>query len=141
MIDIENITKTEIDNKKLVNIIESMTDRDIDILLCNDKYIHKLNKEYRGVDRATDVLSFPLESNFENMPLGSLVISIDRAIEKANELGHNLNDEIALLAIHGILHLLGMDHETDNGQMREAEKEWIEYFNLPESLIIRTQKE
>ncbi len=141
MIDIQNITDTKIDTDKLAQIVESISKRDIDILICNDEYITVLNKEHRGINRATDVLSFPLEADFDNMPLGSLVISIDKAREKADELGHNLDDEIALLAIHGTLHLLGMDHETDNGQMREAEREWIEYFNLPQSLIIRTQKE
>ncbi len=141
MIDIQNITDTKIDTDKLAQIVESMSKRDIDILICNDEYITVLNKKHRGINRATDVLSFPLEADFDNMPLGSLVISIDKAREKADELGHNLDDEIALLAIHGTLHLLGMDHETDNGQMREAEREWIEYFNLPQSLIIRTQKE
>ena len=141
MIDIENITDTKIDEKRVASIIESMTNRDVELLICNDEYIRKLNLEHRGIDRATDVLSFPIDSDFEGMPLGSLVISIDRAREKSQELGHTLDDEIALLVIHGTLHLLGMDHEIDSGEMREAEKEWIERFNLPESLIVRTQKE
>ena len=141
MIDIENITHTGIDREKITKIIESMTDRDIDLLICSDDYIKELNSEHRGVDKATDVLSFPVETDFDNMPLGSLVISVDRAKNKADELGHDMNDEIALLAIHGTLHLLGMDHETDNGEMREAERRWIERFNLPDSLIVRTEKE
>ena len=141
MIDIENITDTGIDREKITKIIESMTDRDIDLLICSDDYIKELNSEHRGVDKATDVLSFPVETDFDNMPLGSLVISVDRAKNKADELGHDMNDEIALLAIHGTLHLLGMDHETDNGEMREAERRWIERFNLPDSLIVRTEKE
>ena len=141
MIDIENITHTGIDREKITKIIESMTDRDIDLLICSDDYIKALNSEHRGVDKATDVLSFPVETDFDNMPLGSLVISVDKAKNKADELGHDMNDEIALLAIHGTLHLLGMDHETDNGEMREAERRWIERFNLPDSLIVRTEKE
>ncbi len=141
MIDIENITDTKIDEKRVTTIIESMTNRDVELLICDDEYIRKLNMEYRSIDRATDVLSFPIDAEFEGMPLGSLVISIDKAKEKYQELGHTLDDEIALLAIHGTLHLLGMDHEIDNGEMREAEKEWIERFNLPTSLIVRTQKE
>ena len=141
MIDIENITDIKIDEKRVTTIIESMTNKDVELLICDDKYIRKLNMEYRGIDRATDVLSFPIDAEFEGMPLGSLVISIDKAKEKYQELGHTLDDEIALLAIHGTLHLLGMDHEIDNGEMREAEKEWIERFNLPTSLIVRTQKE
>ena len=141
MIDIENITDTKIDEKRVASIIESMTNRDVELLICNDEYIRKLNMEHRGIDRATDVLSFPIDADFEGMPLGSLLISIDRAREKSQELGHTLNDEVALLVIHGTLHLLGMDHEIDSGEMREAEKEWIERFALPESLIVRTQKE
>ena len=141
MIDIENFTDTKIDEKRVISIIESITNRDVEILICDDEYIRKLNREHRDIDRATDVLSFPINTEFESMPLGSLVISIDRALEKSKELGHSLDDEVALLAIHGTLHLLGMDHEIDNGQMRESEKEWIEKFNLPQSLIVRTQKE
>ena len=141
MVEIENITDTKIDTKKIVSIIETMTPKDVELLICDDEYIRRLNHEYRGINRATDVLSFPIDANFDNIPLGSLVISIDKAKAKAKELGHSIDDEVALLAIHGTLHLLGMDHEVDNGQMRQVEKEWIEYFNLPDSLIVRTQKE
>ena len=141
MVEIENITDTNIDTKKIVSIIETMTQKDVELLICDDEYIRRLNHKYRGINRATDVLSFPIDANFDNIPLGSLVISIDKAKSKATELGHSIDDEVALLAIHGTLHLLGMDHEIDNGQMRQVEKEWIEYFNLPDSLIVRTQKE
>jgi probable rRNA maturation factor len=98
--------------------------------------MRELNKIYRNKDKATDVLSFPLE-DMPGMPLGSIVISIDTAKKVANELGHSIEGEIKLLFIHGLLHLLGYDHETDNGEMREKEKEIIEKFNLPKSLIIR----
>ena len=64
---------------------------------------------------------------------------MDLAKRKANELGHNVNDEIALLFTHGFLHILGFDHETDNGEMREKEREIIENFKLPKSLIIRNE--
>ncbi|MEO1923813.1 MAG: rRNA maturation RNase YbeY, partial [Nautiliaceae bacterium] len=87
--------------------------------------------------KPTDVLSFPLE-NIPGMPLGSIVISIDTAKKGAKEFGHSIENEIKLLFIHGLLHLLGYDHEIDNGEMRAKEEEIIKKFNLPQSLIIRT---
>ena len=141
MVEIFNMTDVEVDTSRVSKIIEAISSKDLELIISDDEYIRKLNREHRGIDRATDVLSFPLNSEFEGMPLGSLVVSIDRVKDKAIELGHSVDDELALLVIHGMLHLLGMDHEVDNGQMREAEKEWIEYFNLPQSLIVRSQKE
>ena len=73
------------------------------------------------------------------MPLGSIVISIDTAKKEAEEFGHSIEDEIKLLFIHGLLHLLGYDHEIDNGEMRAKEAEIIEKFNLPKSLIVRNE--
>ena len=72
-------------------------------------------------------------------PLGSIVISNYHVETKAKEFLHETNDELALLFIHGLLHILGYDHEVDNGEMREKEKELIQKFNLPNSLIVRTQ--
>ena len=141
MVEIFNMTDVEVDTSRVSKIIEAISSKDVELIIGDDEYIRNLNREHRDIDRATDVLSFPLNSEFEGMPLGSLVVSIDRVKDKASELGHSIDDELALLVIHGMLHLLGMDHEVDNGQMREAEKEWIEYFNLPESLIVRSQKE
>ena len=141
MVEIFNMTDVEVDTSRVSKIIEVISSKDVELIIGDDEYIRNLNREHRDIDRATDVLSFPLNSEFEGMPLGSLVVSIDRVKDKASELGHSIDDELALLVIHGMLHLLGMDHEVDNGQMREAEKEWIEYFNLPESLIVRSQKE
>jgi probable rRNA maturation factor len=71
------------------------------------------------------------------MPIGSIIISADKVKQKADELGHSKEDEFKLLLIHGLLHLTGYDHETDNGEMREKEEEIIKNFNLPKSLIIR----
>jgi probable rRNA maturation factor len=82
-------------------------------------------------------LSFPLDVSCEHMPIGSVIISADKVIEKADELGHSMEDEFKLLLIHGLLHLSGYDHEIDNGEMREKEEEIIKQFNLPESLIVR----
>jgi len=74
------------------------------------------------------------------MPLGSIVISSGFVQERSNELGHSEKDELLLLFIHGLLHLLGYDHEDDNGEMRKREKELILKFDLPSSLIVRTEE-
>ena len=109
---------------------------DVELVFVNDDEMRKINHEHRGIDKATDVLSFP----YEQVPgglMGSVVISTDTASRVASELGHSIECEIALLFLHGVLHILGYDHEIDNGQMREKEKEVIEHFSLPDSLIIR----
>jgi probable rRNA maturation factor len=72
------------------------------------------------------------------MPLGSIIIAESFVKEKAAEHGHTIQDELSLLFIHGMLHLLGFDHENDDGEMRAREKELIEQFDLPKSLIVRT---
>ncbi|WP_457561392.1 rRNA maturation RNase YbeY [Caminibacter sp.] len=137
MIDFENRTVTPFDVEILKEIYEFLTDKDIELILTTDEEIRELNKIYRNKDKATDVLSFPLE-DMPGMPLGSIVISVDTAKKGAEKFGHSLEDEIKLLFIHGLLHLLGYDHETDNGEMRAKEEEIIKHFNLPESLIIRS---
>ena len=109
---------------------------DVELVFVNDDEMRKINHEHRGIDKATDVLSFP----YEQVPgglMGSVVISTDTASRVASELGHSIECEIALLFLHGVLHILGYDHEIDNGQMRQKEKEVIEHFSLPDSLIIR----
>ncbi len=138
MIILDNETNSTIDIELLNRVIELLDiDKDIELLIVTNDKIKELNKEFRGIDRPTDVLSFPLE-NIANMPLGSIVISIDKAKEAANSFGHTLNEEIALLFIHGLLHLIGYDHEIDNGEMREKEEELIKKLNLPKSLIVRS---
>jgi len=72
-------------------------------------------------------------------PLGSIVISKDFVLSKANELQHSSQDEMTLLFIHGLLHLLGFDHEVDSGEMRLKEASLIKEFQLPTSLIVRTE--
>ena len=109
---------------------------DVELVFVNDDEMRKINHEQRGINKATDVLSFP----YEQVPgglMGSVVISTDTASRVAGELGHSIECEIALLFLHGVLHILGYDHEIDNGQMRQKEKEVIEHFSLPDSLIIR----
>ncbi len=137
MIEFENQTDFDFNVEILNDIYKELTDRDIEVILTTDEEIQKLNREHREKDAPTDVLSFPLEAQFPNMPLGSIVISIETAQKGADEFNHSIEDEIKLLFIHGLLHLLGYDHEIDNGEMREKEKEIIEKFNLPKSLIVR----
>ena len=109
---------------------------DVELVFVNDDEMRKINREQRGIDKATDVLSFPYEQVSGGL-MGSVVISTDTASRVAGELGHSIECEIALLFLHGVLHILGYDHEIDDGQMRGKEKEVIEHFNLPDSLIIR----
>lgn len=137
MIELDNETDLEIDITIVEKITNNLTNKDIELLIVENEEIRELNKEHRNIDKATDVLSFPMEFDFPNMPLGSIVISKDYVIDKANEYKHSLNDEFTLLYIHGLLHLLGYDHEVDNGEHRLKEEELIKEFNLPESLIVR----
>jgi len=138
MIDIDNQTDINIPLALINTIAQSLTNKDIDLLIVDDEAMREINAEHRGIDSSTDVLSFPFE-DIPMAPLGSLVISADYVKRLALELGHSQDDEFCLLFIHGFLHLLGYDHETDSGQMRLKEKELIENFKLPSSLIIRTQ--
>jgi probable rRNA maturation factor len=137
MIDIENNTSFEINTLLLEDITSSLTSKDIELIIANNDEIQELNKEHRNIDKATDVLSFPLEFDMPNMPLGSIVISLDFVEEKAKEYGHTQEEEFSLLFIHGLLHLLGFDHEIDSGEHRQKEEELINQFNLPNSLIVR----
>lgn len=137
MIDLENNTEFEIDISMLEKIANSLTKKDIELLVVKNDEIKELNKEHRKIDKATDVLSFPMDFDFVNMPLGSIVISTDFVEEKSKEYGHSFNEEFSLLFIHGILHLLGFDHEVDDGEHRAKEEELIKEFKLPNSLIVR----
>ena len=148
MLNIENLTTLTINQKLLEEISKSLStdapSREIDLTLCDNQTIQQYNQEYRGKDMPTDVLSFPIENDMImgsiEMPLGSIVISTDFVKAKATEFGHSNDDELSLLFIHGMLHLLGFDHETDNGEMRKKEEETIHTFHLPQSLIVRTEE-
>ncbi len=137
MIELENNTDINIDIKELEIIKNNLTSKDIELIFVENEQMREINKEHRDIDKATDVLSFPLEFDMPNMPLGSIIISTDFISEKANEYNHSFEDEMKLLFIHGILHLLGYDHEVDNGEHRQKEEELIKKYNLPDSLIIR----
>ena len=88
------------------------------IAFVSDKRIRELNRRFRGVDKATDVLSFPAE---EETNLGDVAVSVETAATQARENGLTLDREIAQLILHGLLHLSGYDHETDNGEMNRLE--------------------
>jgi probable rRNA maturation factor len=98
-------------------------------LIAQDADLRELNRKFRGQDYPTDVLSFPPED---------IAISFDRAAAQAAELGHSLEDELRILMLHGLLHLAGMDHETDSGAMKRTEVRWRRRLALPSGLIERT---
>jgi len=107
-------------------------------LITGDTELRRLNREFRGQDYATDVLSFP--SAAPSTYLGDLAISLGRARAQAREFGHDIEQEVKILMLHGVLHLLGFDHETDLGQMARAEKRWRRRLGLATGLIERVRR-
>ncbi len=107
-------------------------DVEVSIVLVDDEYIQNLNKNYRSIDAPTDVLSFAMRESVDESDisfeceeeelLGDVVISLERARSQAEEYGHSIEREIGFLVTHGILHLLGYDHETESERavMRES---------------------
>jgi probable rRNA maturation factor len=110
--------------------------RRFDCLITGDAELRKLNRQFRGKDYATDVLSFPA---LDGEGLGDIAISLARARAQAREFGHTTEQEIRILMLHGVLHLAGMDHETDRGAMARAEKRWRTRLRLPNGLIERVR--
>ena len=110
--------------------------RALTCLVTTDSELRRLNREFLRKDYATDVLSFPSANENE---LGEIAISFDRALDQAAEMGHGVEEELRILILHGILHLRGMDHETDSGQMARAERIWRKRFGLPRGLIERSK--
>lgn len=106
-------------------------------LVTDDRELRRLNRDFLGKDYPTDVLSFP--SGEDASSLGDLAISADRAREQSAAYDHGFETEICILMLHGLLHLLGMDHETDNGRMAAAEADWRQRLALPAGLIERVQ--
>ena len=114
---------------------------EVSITLTDNAYIHELNRQYRKIDRPTDVLSFALNEGVEpevkdgpaiNV-LGDIIISVERAQEQAADYGHSLRREMAFLTVHGMLHLLGYDHmeEADRAEMQREEKYVMEQLGIP----------
>ena len=112
---------------------------EINVLITDDKGIHAINKASRNIDRPTDVLSFPMfqfkagelpddwteymDPETDMCPLGDMAISLERAIQQANEYGHSVRREVGYLTIHSILHLLGYDHMDDGEQKKQMRME------------------
>lgn len=114
--------------------VEGVTDGEVDLTFVDDEQIHELNKEYRGIDRPTDVLSFAMneetdeelqiiyelddEDELGNVPdvLGDIIISVPRAKLQSEEYGHSLERELGFLFVHGFLHLLGYDHQDEESE-------------------------
>lgn len=111
--------------------------REFAVVISNDAALRRANGEYRGKRAATDVLSFPDD---EDERLGDLLISAQRAERQAREQGHGVDEELRILTLHGLLHLLGYDHETDEGEMAFIETKWRRKFRLKAGLIERVQK-
>jgi probable rRNA maturation factor len=104
-----------------------LADAGFSVLLTNNRRIHLLNRRFRQINHATDVLSFPTRSSAGDTAgdegyLGDIVISVETARQQALVRGHSLETELRILIIHGLLHLLGYDHERDRGQMRGKER-------------------
>ncbi|MGA2117236.1 MAG: rRNA maturation RNase YbeY [Bryobacteraceae bacterium] len=127
-----------------------------DCLVAGDAELRRLNREFRGKDYATDVLSFPIAGGLAasrgksgtrtsradqgvRPTLGDIAVSLARARAQARAFGHTTESEIRILILHGLLHLLGMDHETDGGRMARAEARWRVRLGLPGGLIERTR--
>lgn len=115
-----------------------VTGRPFTCLITNDRELRRLNREFRKHDYATDVLSFRSRQTLGF--LGDIAISIEHAKRQAADYGHPVSQEIAILMLHGVLHLLGLDHEKDGGQMALAENKWRAALGLPGGLIARVQK-
>ena len=135
MVRLDNSSEVKI-NDEIKNIIlktakkvlsmEESDNCEVSIYITNDKEIQELNKVYRNVDAPTDVLAFAMregeDGELNREILGDVIISISTAEKQANEFGHSLETEIALLVAHGILHLLGYEHEDDYSQSSEMKQ-------------------
>jgi len=106
-------------------------------LITDDRELRRLNRQFLGKNEPTDVLSFP-EPGPDGF-LGEMAISVERAREEARARGHSLDEEVRVLMLHGLLHLLGMDHAADRGRMARAEKRWRGKLGLPSGLIERAR--
>jgi probable rRNA maturation factor len=108
----------------------------VTVLVTNSREMRTLNGRFRGKDSITDVLSFPPPSFVEGFA-GDIAISLDVAGQNARLLGHSVADEVRILVLHGVLHLAGYDHESDNGRMAEKEARLRRRLGLPAALIER----
>lgn len=141
MLKIFNETEIVFKTALLEKITRSLSHKNVELIFSDDESLSKLNYDFLKRIGTTDVLSFPFDDMGivkGNLLLGSIVINLEMALRISSQLGHSLEAEVSLLFIHGLLHLLGYDHETDNGEHREKEAKVIEFFDLPKSLISRS---
>jgi probable rRNA maturation factor len=111
----------------------------VTVLLTTDNSIRRLNRQFRGIDQATDVLSFPAAETAFSGIVGDIAISVPTARRQADEQGNSLADEVKVLILHGLLHLAGLDHERDNGRMERRERLLRANLGLPQGLIERSE--
>jgi probable rRNA maturation factor len=109
----------------------------VTVMITNNREVQALNSRFKGADRPTDVLSFPAPV-FVRGFAGDIAISADIASQNARALGHRCSDEVRILALHGILHLAGYDHEDDRGEMARTEQLLRQKLDLPAGLIERS---
>ena len=149
----EDIAVDEAMEAMVVQVVEKVLEfegvqeeYEISVSFVNNEEIRSLNMEYRGIDKETDVLSFPMldfieeeeeeevdaEYIDEELALGDIVISMEKALEQSGEYGHSFNRELAFLLVHGMLHLLGYDHEVEatEGDIFEKQEEILTKLNL-----------
>ena len=126
--------------QKTAEVYDIKPHTEVSVVLANDEYIHALNLQYRGKDCPTDVLSFALNEGDEpevidgpeEVLLGDIIISLETATRQAAEYGHSLERELAYLTVHGILHLLGYDHmtEEEKKEMRQEEEHILSFLGI-----------
>lgn len=136
----EDIKELETVEKVLYSAMEkeNLKDTSFNLIIVDNEYIHNLNKEYRGIDRETDVITFALEDEDtliigdKERILGDIYISIDRARSQAVDYGHSFLRELSFLAVHGFYHLLGYDHQTkeDEEVMFKKQEEVLESYGI-----------
>jgi len=142
------IEETEDYNELINNVLEKCFEEEnlsesklyISIILTNPDEIQKINKEYRKVDKATDVLSFPIYERDEipklnreiEEPIGDVIISLEKVEEQAKEYGHSFERELSYMLVHGFYHLMGYDHieESDKQEMRKKEEKILTDLNI-----------
>jgi probable rRNA maturation factor len=144
VINLEELVKKVI--KTVLKVEEVIDNVEVSVSFVDNEEIRKLNKYYRGIDKPTDVLSFPLaefeetydkiekidQESEEVQPIGDIVISLEKALEQSMEYGHSFEREVAYLTAHSMLHLLGYDHETEEERkiMRQKEEEIMARLNI-----------
>jgi probable rRNA maturation factor len=114
---------------------------EVNLLLTSNREMRSLNRCFRGIDKATDVISFPAGPVVNAELAGDVAISVEIADSNARRYGHTLQQELQILILHGLLHLAGHDHETDSGEMQRKESRLRVRLGLPDNLIDRAGSE